>query len=761
MGLRASSVIALTSGGPQLWPNATLYYTIDPDVPNPQRVLDAIQLWNSQTRLRIVARTSEPNYVEFMRNTSAGAVCEADEGMQGGQQSIMLPDSCTTGMIVHEIGHSWGLGHEQSRNDRNTWVTVLYQMADKRYYRAFDQAPSLRRDVGYYDYDSIMHYPLGNFSTTGLGTLETVPVGIPIGQRTALSAEDIDSVERLYGFTRTTTTITTIPAGLPIMVDGVAAQSPQSYSWTFGSSHTISVDSVFGGDPRYVLVRWTDSGEASHSITASADQTVFCAVFQRMHHVASSVDSGQGSVSVTPSAADGYFPESEQIQLTATPSPGNQFLTWDPPNNVQASGYGLASSAPVVEVFNVNSTFLAHFTTAPVMTVDSQPGGLKVQIDGTSYVAPVSFTWQPGTTHTLAAANYLAGSNTVRYAISHWEDGTTGNTRTITAPSNSATYTATFTPSYLLTTTVNGSGGILASPPSPDGYYATGTAVQLTAQPGAGMMLRYWLGDLNSSDLNGTVTMDQQRAVTAFFNTPVTLKVSNAASLWHNVLFDQVFATVAPGEIVSIFGNFGPAAPVFADSESGSFPVSLADTQVFFDNTPAPILAVTQGQANVVVPSTVGGAGSTLIRVTYKGAPAGSLGISVTPTMPALFTLAQNGQGQIAARNQDNSVNSSSNPAPHGSVIQLFATGGGAWGRTLPDGQVAGADLVHPAAPVYVRVGKLPAQVIYAGTAPTLVNGVLQVNAQLPDDLLGGPAVPIQLIAGDYASPPGTTIAVQ
>ena len=58
-------------------------------------------------------------------------------------------------------------------------------------------------------------------------------------------------------------------------------------------------------------------------------------------------------------------------------------------------------------------------------------------------------------------------------------------------------------------------------------------------------------------------------------------------------------------------------------------------------------------------------------------------------------------------------------------------------------------------------MGKLPAQVLYAGTAPGLVNGVLQVNVLLPLDLLPDPAVPIQLIVGNVASPPDTTIAVR
>jgi uncharacterized protein (TIGR03437 family) len=42
-----------------------------------------------------------------------------------------------------------------------------------------------------------------------------------------------------------------------------------------------------------------------------------------------------------------------------------------------------------------------------------------------------------------------------------------------------------------------------------------------------------------------------------------------------------------------------------------------------------------------------------------------------------------------------------------------------------------------------------------------LVNGVLQVNAKVPAEALPDLATPIQLIVGNLASPPGTTISVQ
>jgi uncharacterized protein (TIGR03437 family) len=91
----------------------------------------------------------------------------------------------------------------------------------------------------------------------------------------------------------------------------------------------------------------------------------------------------------------------------------------------------------------------------------------------------------------------------------------------------------------------------------------------------------------------------------------------------------------------------------------------------------------------------------------------------------------------------------------------LYATGAGLPSEDVPDGQVMGAHLVRPRNPVFVRVGKLPAEVLYAGSAPYMVNGVLQVNFRVPAEQIPDEAVPIQLIVGPYTSPPGTLIAVR
>ena len=762
--LPASVILIPGSAVGRLWPSGIIYYTIDPAVPNPQRVVDAIQIWNGNTPLQILPRTTQTDYVQFVRTSGPGAVCESGLGMLGGAQSIEILDGCTAGMIAHEIGHAFGLQHEQVRNDRNDFVTVRYENVDKRRYLNFEQAPFLNRAIGYYDYDSIMHYGPKVFGVDDSDTIETVPVGIPIGQRATLSAGDIDGISRAYGFTPSTTTITTIPAGLSVLVDGAATQTPHSYSWASGSMHTVSVATAQGTTPRYAFVRWSDGGNASHTVAASSGTTVFCAEFQEQHQLTLGIASGDGTVTATPASPDGYYPQRQPVIVDANPSGGSRFVAWMPTTDLAANGESISKPHAVSEVLNPDTQFSAIFSTGPLTTIDSTPSGRRITVDGVSYTTPINFAWQAGSTHTLAApATQTSTTGSAEYLFTGWQDGNTSGTRTATASDSDATFTAAYSTEYLLTTDTVGAGTVTASPTSVDGYYPAGTVVQLTAAPSAGSFLRYWLGDPSGGNPTVSVTMDRQRLATAFFNTINGVLVTSAVSYIANPLFNVTGAAVAPDELISVFGsNIGPASntPGVVDS-SGKVTTSLAGAQVTFDGVPAPITFASANQINAVVPAGVTPGVNTTVRVLKNGSQIGLVGVGVDSTAPALAISDSSGRGQAAALNQDQSVNSPTNPAPHGSVITLYATGGGLSSVPIADGQVNGATLTAPAAAVQVRIDKLPTKILYAGTAPGLINGVLQVNFKLPVELLGGPAVSVQLIVGELASPPGITLAVQ
>ncbi len=178
----------LITGAQYRWPDCTIPYIIDSGLTNQTRVSDAIAHWEANTRFRFVQRTSEADYVIFQLGSGG---CSSYVGRRGGQQPVNLAAGCTTGNTIHEIGHVVGMWHEQSRNDRDSFVTIHWDKIIQGYEHNFNQHITDGDDVGPYDYGSIMHYPRNAFSIDGSDTITPTDPNAQIGQRNGLSAGDI------------------------------------------------------------------------------------------------------------------------------------------------------------------------------------------------------------------------------------------------------------------------------------------------------------------------------------------------------------------------------------------------------------------------------------------------------------------------------------------------------------------------------------------------------------------------------------------
>lgn len=221
--------------------------------------------------------------------------------------------------------------------------------------------------------------------------------------------------------------------------------------------------------------------------------------------------------------------------------------------------------------------------------------------------------------------------------------------------------------------------------------------------------------------------------------------------------------SVAPGQMVVIYGSaLGP--PELASLRLnllGLVDTNLAGTKVWFDGIPAPLIHVWSTQVSAVVPYAIAGRAVTHVTIERRGVKSNNLDLPVAETAPGIFTADTSGRGPGAILNEDLTLNSPLNAARTGSIVVIYATGEG---QTIPggtDGKIAGSILPTPVASVSVRIGGKPADVLYAGAAPTLVAGVLQVNARIPDDVTAGPAVPVVLTIGNNDSQPDVTLAVQ
>jgi uncharacterized protein (TIGR03437 family) len=158
------------------------------------------------------------------------------------------------------------------------------------------------------------------------------------------------------------------------------------------------------------------------------------------------------------------------------------------------------------------------------------------------------------------------------------------------------------------------------------------------------------------------------------------------------------------------------------------------------------------------VPYEVAGRQAVNIVVVHRGMRSNPANVPVAQAAPGLFTQNAQGSGVGSIRNQDSTVNGPSNAAAVGSVISIYATGAGQLAPAVPTGSVPPGQTAQ-ALPVTVIIGGVQAQVLYAGNAPTLVAGVLQVNARVPQ--LPPGTMSVEMTVGGQPSQPGVTMAVR
>jgi hypothetical protein len=207
------------------------------------------------------------------------------------------------------------------------------------------------------------------------------------------------------------------------------------------------------------------------------------------------------AISVTPAddsgQNDGATPFSRKYSPTASvtltapfsASGGTGFLKW------QQDGVDYVTSSSVTVMMNTPHTMTAVYTSQPTIQVSVQtsPSGRSFIVDGNGYSSPQVFSWMPGSNHTIATNATQNGDTGTQFLWSGWSDGQ--GISHIVAPTDNATYTATFNTQYFLA--MNAGTGGTVSPSS--NWYSSGQNVPISATASNGYSFSTWAGSGNGS----------------------------------------------------------------------------------------------------------------------------------------------------------------------------------------------------------------------------------------------------------------------
>jgi hypothetical protein len=193
------------------WPNGQIPVEIDQSVYDTNSCLivkQALDYINANTCLIFYPRKNEDDYVSIAVSgaPSNGAGGNSAVGKQGGKQTITLTSgNFNMYTLVHELMHSAGVFHEQSRSDRDNYISIDISNVLSGQEHNF-QIEGDATAHGDYDYCSIMQYPGSAFALNSAkpvitcrsnGTAIACPVCM--GKQSGLTSLDSKGIADYYG----------------------------------------------------------------------------------------------------------------------------------------------------------------------------------------------------------------------------------------------------------------------------------------------------------------------------------------------------------------------------------------------------------------------------------------------------------------------------------------------------------------------------------------------------------------------------------
>jgi uncharacterized protein (TIGR03437 family) len=473
--------------------------------------------------------------------------------------------------------------------------------------------------------------------------------------------------------------------------------------------------------------------------------------------VVSSSSSGTGNVSVSATSLSftytvgGTAPSPQYLQVTSTSGSAPVSFTITIPSGATWLSTGVQNGASVNTPYNspgftisVNPTGLAPSSTPYSANITIQATG------GNQVIVTVYLTVQ-------AAATVTATATPLSFTFQAGGTDPSPQTVSVSGGGQSLGFTATATST---------GGNWLSVSPASGTTPTTGTAtLTVTATP--------LEANLGVGSFTGTILVSGTGTTTGSTSINVTLTVTAPLPTINSVVnaASSIKGSVSPGEIVTIYGTaLGPATAAYAtiDPSTGKLATTIGGVQVLFSGTAAPMIYASSLQVNAIVPYEMARVASPQVWVKYVGQTSNAYQLTSATTAPGLFTQNASGSGPGAILNQNYSLNGPNNPAAKGSIVMVYMTGEGQTSPAGVTGAITLPNLPPPQvtpSPLLTSIGVLingqPAAWTYAGEAPGLAAGLLQLNVQIPQTAQSGVPNSITVSIGPNVSQTGVTVSVQ
>jgi uncharacterized protein (TIGR03437 family) len=410
-----------------------------------------------------------------------------------------------------------------------------------------------------------------------------------------------------------------------------------------------------------------------------------------------------------------------------------RFLSW-------SNGGARTQEITVPNTPDAGFEIAARFELLGQAVIQTVPPGLSVVVDGTECRSPCTIDRPQGTEVQFIAPVTQPVSETQRLEFVSW--GSVATRVLSYRFSQEATgFTANYRSAFRVITLTDppDGGDFRLEPPSPDGFYAVGSAVRVSFTAKEGFRFRKWDVDLAGSAPEGTVTVNLAKVVIALLDVVPVIRPAGI----RNAAGDTPEPGVAPGSIISIFGeNLAPALEV---GRPNPLQQALQGITVDINDRWLPLLFVSPQQINAQLPSDLAEGEQTLrVRRLLQGDVTGRF--SVVRNAPGLYSFQHTDRRLYAlAQREGGEQIDPQRPARRGELIRIYGNGLGPYNRPAPDGfQVADGSQYRLADRVEVLVGEQVVDPVFAGAASGLV-GTQTIQFRVPNTLPPGSVIPVSV----------------